>query len=59
MNKGKEEGRGVVPRPPLALLREELLEPYFTGLINPQVAGMVASWGSDGLSSLLPAALKS
>src|SRR5215203_2563486 len=31
---------------------------YF-GFITPQVAGMVASWGRDGSSSLLPAALKS
>src|SRR5215216_7296101 len=32
---------------------------YFFGLITPHVAGMVASWGRDGSSSLLPAALKS
>ena len=29
---------------------------YYFGLITPQVAGMVASWGSEGSSSLLPAA---
>jgi hypothetical protein len=34
------------------------LVPY-TGLITPQLAGMVASWGSDGSSSLLPAERKS
>src|SRR5215208_5409487 len=69
VNKGKKKGRGpVLQDPGLITLPPSLEESgtlpsavkrcYF-GLITPQVAGMVASWGSEGSSSLLPAALKS
>src|SRR5215210_935004 len=69
VNKGKKKGRGpVLQDPGLITLPPSLEESgtlpsavkrcYF-GLITPQVAGMVASWGSEGSSSLLPAASKS
>ncbi len=70
VNKGYKKGRGpVLQDPGLITLPPSLEESgalasavkrcYLYGLITPQVAGMVASWGSDGSSSLLPAALKS
>jgi hypothetical protein len=53
----EEPGLGILP----PYLRGCLITlPYrANGVMTPQVAGMVASWGSDGSSSLLPADLKS
>jgi hypothetical protein len=69
VNKGMKKGRDPYSRTlaslPHPLARGKRALPnaiegcYFFGLITPQVAGMVASWGSEGSSSLLPAALKS
>jgi hypothetical protein len=69
VNKGKKKGRGPVLQDPglvtpprrsrKGTLPSAIKGCYFFGLITPQVAGMVASWGSEGSSSLLPAALKS
>ena len=68
MNKGTKKGPGtrtLGPRPHPPPLRSRKAGPYlapkgcYLGLITPQVAGMVASWGSEGSSSLLPAAWKS
>jgi hypothetical protein len=70
VNKGKEKAGDPYFRTPASLPHhlargKQGLTPsavkrcYLFGLITPQVAGRVASWGSEGSSSLLPAALKS
>src|SRR5215211_2133991 len=69
VNKGNKKGRGSVlqdpglitppPRLSKGALPSAVKRCYLYGLITPQVAGMVASWGSEGSNSLLPAASKS
>src|SRR5918993_898075 len=69
VNKGKEKAGDPFFRTPASLphplargkqgLTPSAVKGCYFGLITPQVAGMVASWGSDGSNSLLPAASKS
>ena len=63
--KGEPEPRAVgtpasVLPPPSQEGKRSVALPYLPiGSMTPQLAGMVASWGSEGSNSLLPAALKS